>query len=434
MVSSLTFKQSYLSIGELAFKYAEKIDDIHQQIENRTVIGSENLGWRTLPNKTTTEEIQKINEVAASIRDTADIVIVIGVGGSYLGSKAVLEALTPFFEKKNSAPEIVFAGHNLSGSYLRQLLEYIEEKEVVVVVISKSGTTTEPAISFRLIYEYLEERYGDKVKNHIIAITDQSSGALRTLSNQLEFTSFSVPNDIGGRFSVLSPVGLLPIAIAGIDISELILGAQDAFKEYTVSSITKNEAYQYAALRKELLDRGLDTEILASFTPNFLSFHEWWKQLFGESEGKNHQGIFPASVTYPTDLHSLGQYIQEGKRSLFETIIEFQFYDEDCDIPTTIDNLDNLNYLANQTVNEINDVALYATIEAHIKGGIPVNHLTVKKQDAYHMGYLLYFFKTASMMSAYLLGVNPFDQPGVEEYKNNMFRMLEKPGYEVVKS
>ncbi|AOV08590.1 glucose-6-phosphate isomerase [Sporosarcina ureilytica] len=429
MVNAITFNQTHIAKEELEKQFGEKVQHIHKQMVEGTSIGAEFLGWKQLPNEIDQEELNQVLATAEKLRKSADVVVVIGVGGSYLGAKAVQDALSPYFGKNEDNPEVIFAGQNLSGTYMKQLLQHIEGKEVAVIVISKSGTTTEPAIAFRILLEYMENRYGAAMKDRVVAITDKSKGALRELANRSGFTTFVVPDDVGGRFSVLTPVGLLPIAVAGIDILQLLEGAKDAVQEYNSSELSTNSAYQYAALRNHLLNEGYNIEILASFTPNFATFHEWWKQLFGESEGKDGKGIYPASVAYPTDLHSLGQYVQDGRREIFETFVQFKETTADCAIPTTEDNLDGLNYLSDKTMNEINDVTLQATMEAHQDGGVPLIHLTVGKKDAYHIGYIIYFFEMACAMSAYLLGVNPFDQPGVEEYKKNIFRMLEKPGF-----
>lgn len=429
MGQPIKLQQSHIATSELEKLYGEQVKEIQNAMTNGTAKGADFLGWTNLPNELPADELKSVLEVAERLRKTAEVVVVIGVGGSYLGSKAVQDALSPYFERNASDPEVIFAGQNLSGTYMKQLLSHIDGREVAVIVISKSGTTTEPAIAFRILLEYMENRYKDSASERIVAITDKSKGALRELAVRSGFTTFVVPDDVGGRFSVLTPVGLLPIAVAGIDIEELLAGAKAAVSEYSSKEISSNTAYQYAALRNHLLSEGYNIEILASFTPNFATFHEWWKQLYGESEGKDGKGIYPASVAYPTDLHSLGQYVQDGRREIFETFVQFTELAEDCAIPTSADNLDGLNYLSDKTMNEINDVTLQATMQAHNDGGVPLIHLTVAKYDAYHIGYLIYFFEMSCAISAYLLGVNPFDQPGVEEYKKNIFRMLEKPGF-----
>ncbi|MFJ7936146.1 glucose-6-phosphate isomerase [Sporosarcina sp. NPDC096371] len=429
MVSPIIINQSILTVSELDSVFGKRVEKIHNEMVNGTSIGADFLGWRNLPEEVLENELESVLAVADKLRKSAEIVVVIGVGGSYLGAKAIQDVLSPYFGQNTGNPEVIFAGHNLSGTYMKQLLQYISDKEVAVIVISKSGTTTEPAIAFRILLEYMEGRYGSSTSERIVAITDKSVGALRELANRSEFASFVVPDDVGGRFSVLTPVGLLPLAVAGVDIEQLLKGAKDAVAEFSTADIASNSAYQYAALRNHLLNEGFDIEILASFSPRFATFHEWWKQLFGESEGKDGKGIFPASVAYPTDLHSMGQFVQDGRRELFETFVQFIESMGDNAIPSTTDNLDGLNYLSDKTMNEINEVTLHATMEAHEAGGVPLILLKVGNHDAYHIGYLIYFFEISCAMSAYLLGVNPFDQPGVEEYKKNIFRMLEKPGF-----
>ncbi len=429
MVFPITLEQSHMAVNKLEEIYGERVKKIHSDMNKGTSAGAEFLGWKNLPNELPKNELENVLEVAKNIRKIADIVVVIGVGGSYLGAKAVQDALSPYFQKESKDPEVIYAGQNLSGTYMKQLLDYIEGKEVAVIVISKSGTTTEPAIAFRILLEYMENRYKSSVSERIIVITDKSKGALKELATGSKFKSFIVPDDIGGRYSVLTPVGLLPLAVAGIDIEQLLLGAKDASADYSGDDLKANTAYEYAALRNQLLSEDFNVEILASFSPRLEMFHEWWKQLFGESEGKDGKGIFPAAVAYPTDLHSLGQYVQDGRRMLFETFLQFKETAEDCAIPTSTENLDGLNYLSHKTMNEINEVTMQATMKAHSDGGVPLIHITIGKHDAYHIGYLIYFFELSCAMSAYLLEVNPFDQPGVEEYKKNIFSMLEKPGF-----
>lgn len=430
MVSVLQYKQQYASKELLEQQYYDIVARFHEQMEAGTSLGAEFLGWRTLPVDLKLSEIEAIERTANRLRHISDIVVVVGVGGSYLGARAVKEALAPYFSKKEEGPEVIFAGHNFSGPYMHQLLNYLNGQEVSVIVISKSGTTTEPAVAFRFLYDYMVERYAEQVQDRIIAITDAEKGALRQLADEVGLEIFIVPDDVGGRYSVLTPVGLLPIAVCGINIRQLIEGAKEGVKRYTKPSISENPAYEYAVIRNHLLKQEFDIEVLASFTPNLTMFHEWWKQLFGESEGKNHKGLFPASVVYPTDLHSLGQYIQDGQRNLFETFISIGEVDEDCLIPDSEDNLDGLDYLANRSLHDVSNVVVNAAMKAHNDGGVPTNNIIIGKQDAYHLGNLIYFFETACAMSAYILGVNPFDQPGVEAYKTNMFTMLGKPGYE----
>lgn len=429
MVIPLTLNQSHVSISKLEEVFGTQVKTIHQEMNKGTSEGADYLGWKNYPNEISLNELEDALKAAKKLRENADLVVVIGIGGSYLGAKAIQDALSPYFEKKSDDPEVLFAGQNLSGAYMKQLLSYMGSKEVAIIVISKSGTTTEPAIAFRIMLEYMENRYGSSASERIVAITDKSEGALREMAVRSGFTSFIIPNDIGGRYSVLTPVGLIPLAVAGVDIEQLLAGAKKAIHDLSNADIGSNIAYQYAALRTLLLSEGYNVEILASFSPSFETFHEWWKQLFGESEGKGGNGIFPAAVAYPTDLHSLGQYIQDGQRMLFETFVHFAEEAEDCAIPSSKENLDGLNYLSDKTLNEINEVMMHGAMEAHRDGGVPLLRLEVAKQDAYHVGYLIYFFQLSCAMSAYLQGLNPFDQPGVEEYKNNIFRLLEKPGH-----
>ncbi|WP_399629140.1 glucose-6-phosphate isomerase [Sporosarcina sp. SG10008] len=429
MVIPLTLNQSHVSISKLEEVFGTQVKTIHQEMNKGTSEGADYLGWKNYPNEISSHELEDALKAAKKLRENADLVVVIGIGGSYLGAKAIQDALSPYFEKKSDDPEVLFAGQNLSGAYMKQLLSYMGSKEVAIIVISKSGTTTEPAIAFRIMLEYMENRYGSSASERIVAITDKSEGALREMAVRSGFTSFIIPNDIGGRYSVLTPVGLIPLAVAGVDIEQLLAGAKKAIHDLSNADIGSNIAYQYAALRTLLLSEGYNVEILASFSPSFETFHEWWKQLFGESEGKGGNGIFPAAVAYPTDLHSLGQYIQDGQRMLFETFVHFTEEAEDCAIPSSKENLDGLNYLSDKTLNEINEVMMHGAMEAHRDGGVPLLRLEVAKQDAYHVGYLIYFFQLSCAMSAYLQGLNPFDQPGVEEYKNNIFRLLEKPGH-----
>ena len=429
MVIPLTLNQSHVSISKLEEVFGTQVKTIHQEMNKGTSEGADYLGWKNYPNEISSNELEDALKAAKKLRENADLVVVIGIGGSYLGAKAIQDALSPYFEKNSDDPEVLFAGQNLSGAYMKQLLSYMGSKEVAIIVISKSGTTTEPAIAFRIMLEYMENRYGSSASERIVAITDKSEGALREMAVRSGFTSFIIPNDIGGRYSVLTPVGLIPLAVAGVDIEQLLAGAKKAIHDLSNADIGSNIAYQYAALRTLLLSEGYNVEILASFSPSFETFHEWWKQLFGESEGKGGNGIFPAAVAYPTDLHSLGQYIQDGQRMLFETFVHFTEEAEDCAIPSSKENLDGLNYLSDKTLNEINEVMMHGAMEAHRDGGVPLLRLEVAKQDAYHVGYLIYFFQLSCAMSAYLQGQNPFDQPGVEEYKNNIFRLLEKPGH-----
>ncbi len=406
---------------------------IHEEMHTPTSKDHDALGWVELAIKQDQQEIEQMLAVANEIRTKSAVLIVIGIGGSYLGAKAVQDALSPYFSKKAGETEVIYAGQNMSGAYINQLLQYVEDREVYVNVISKSGTTLEPAISFRVIKSYMEKRYGEEIKNRIILTTDPTNGLLRKLAQEEGFRSFEVPADVGGRFSVLTPVGLFPLAVGGIDIRALLDGAKQATNDLMFSNYKENEAYEYALSRYLLEKKGYIIEIMASFEPSLRNVFEWWKQLFGESEGKDEKGIFPVSVTYTTDLHSIGQYIQAGKRQIFETILHVRNQQEDCTIQLVENNFDQLNFLEDKTFHDINTIAKNSSILAHYDGGVPVIQVEIDKLDEYHLGYLLYFYEKACAMSAYLSGVNPFDQPGVESYKNNIFALLNKPGYESLK-
>ena len=410
-------------------QYRDFVKVAHHAMTEKTATGSEFLGWLEWPKYIKDEEIQEIEDFAKTIQESANILVVIGIGGSYLGAKAIQEMLCSHFTAPHEV-EVIYAGHHLSGRYLTQLMNYLDEKDVFVNVISKSGTTTEPAVAFRLIRQYMEKRYGSDSAKRIVATTDAENGALRTLSEEAGYKTFSIPDDIGGRYSVFTAVGLLPLAAAGISIREFLNGAKKAMEDLSSSELEENTAYQYAAARQQLMAKGFSTEILASFEANMVYVHEWWKQLFGESEGKTGKGIFPASVIYPTDLHSMGQYIQDGRRLLFETILQFEENGDDLMLDMEEDNRDGLNYLADKTFSTINRQSFDGVAFAHSDGGVPVLALRVGAYDAYHAGYLLYFFMKACAMSAYLSGVNPFDQPGVEAYKQNLYALLGKPGFE----
>lgn len=397
--------------------------------------GNDFLGWVNLPESITAQEISTIEQCAKSLESQAELIIVIGIGGSYLGAKAVLEAMGNPFEclkKKQDKPVVVFAGQNLSEDYLYELMEASEEYSIAAVVISKSGTTTEPAVAFRIIKKAIEERYGKaEASKRIVAVTDAARGALRTLATQEGYATFVIPDDVGGRFSVLTPVGLLPLAAAGINISELVRGAQDMAKATAPDvAFEKNPAAVYAAARTALYRKGKKIEILASYDPKLQYLAEWWKQLYGESEGKEGKGIFPASVTLTADLHSMGQYIQEGERTLMETVISVKKPHNKVVIENDPDNLDGLNFLAGKRVSEVNLMAELGTLLAHVDGGVPNIRIEIPEINEYYIGALLYFFEKACGISGYALGVNPFDQPGVEAYKKNMFALLDKPGYE----
>ena len=397
--------------------------------------GNDFLGWVHLPSSITEAEIAQIQAAAERLRSKADLVICIGIGGSYLGAKAVLEAMSDPFQllrKEQQNPTVVFAGQNISEDYIHSLMEASAEHSIGAIVISKSGTTTEPAIAFRLIKAEIEKRYGkQEAAQRIVAVTDKARGALKTLATNEGYETFVIPDDVGGRFSVLTPVGLLPLAVAGVDIAALVRGAQqmEAATADTVA-FDENPAAIYAATRNTLYNDGKKIEILGSYEPRLQYVNEWWKQLYGESEGKQGKGIFPASVTLTADLHSMGQYIQEGERTLFETIISVAAPDHEVKIEADAENLDGLNYLAGKRISEVNRMAELGVQLAHVDGGVPNIRIEIPAVDAEAIGGLLYFFEMACGISGYILGVNPFDQPGVEAYKKNMFALLEKPGYE----
>jgi glucose-6-phosphate isomerase len=416
-------------------KYKEQVENIHKDLHKRADYENDFVGWLNLPTNYDKEEFERIKKAAERINNDSSILVVIGIGGSYLGARAVIEGLTSSFYninsyKKRKHPRILYAGNSLSSSYINELIEAIGDKDFSINVISKSGTTTEPAIAFRIFREMLENKYGiDEARSRIYVTTDKEKGALKTLADREGYEQFVVPDNIGGRYSVLTAVGLLPIATAGIDIDKLMKGARDAQEKYNDSNLKYNDCYQYAVARNILYNNGKTIEVLANYEPKMHSFTEWWKQLFGESEGKNHLGIFPAGVDLSTDLHSMGQYIQDGRRDLFETVINIEEADSNITINADDDNLDGLNYLAGKDINYVNHKAMEGAVKAHVSGDVPNIMLSVEKMDEEEMGHFIYFFEKACAMSGNILGVNPFNQPGVEAYKTNMFKLLEKPGY-----
>ncbi len=415
--------------------YVAKALDAFDVLKDETGEGNDFLGWKKLPRQITDRELSEYEAIRDKwAKKGVDLVIAIGIGGSYLGAKCVMEALSHNFAKQlksKDAAEVVFAGNNLSEEYLAELMDLAAERNVACIVISKSGTTTEPAVAFRIVKQYLESHYGkEEAADRIVAITDAQKGALKTLATQENYVSFVVPDNVGGRFSVFTPVGLLPICVAGFDIRELVAGAVDALKDLEIKS-EKNPAIQYAAMRNCLhTELGKSTEILVNYNPKLTYVAEWWKQLFGESEGKDGKGIYPASVNNTADLHSMGQFIQEGSRIMFETVLHVENAQRSVVIESDPQNLDQLNYLAGKHIEHCNHMAELGTQIAHIDGGVPQMAVTFEKVDAFNLGSLLYFFEFACGISAYILGVNPFNQPGVEAYKKNMFALLEKPGYE----
>ncbi len=398
--------------------------------------GNDFLGWVDLPENYDKEEFARIKIAAEKIKKSCDILVVIGIGGSYLGARAAIEFVkSPLYNNlKKDTPDIYFAGNNISTTALTELISICEGKDICVNVISKSGTTTEPAIAFRVFKSILIEKYGeDGAKERIYVTTDKARGTLKSFSDAAGYETFVVPDDVGGRYSVLTAVGLLPIACAGIDIDEMMKGAVDARSNFNTPCISNNDAIKYAAIRNILARKGKSTEILVGYEPYLLMLNEWWKQLYGESEGKDQKGIFPASVIFSTDLHSLGQYIQDGGRNLFETVINVGDSGVIFTIPEDSANVDGLNFIAGETLDYVNKKAMLATLMAHNDGGVPNIVLDIKDKTAYSFGYIVYFFEFACAISGYMLGVNPFDQPGVEAYKKNMFALLGKPGYEDMK-
>ena len=404
-------------------------------LENGQGAGNDFLGWMHLPSSITAEELAELKSVAQTLRSQCEVVVVIGIGGSYLGAKAVNDALAGSFdllEGNRKNPIVLYAGQNIGEDYLAELVSILRGRQFGLINISKSGTTTEPAIAFRILKQLLEEQAGkEAAKQRIVAITDARKGALRTLADQEGYKTFVIPDNVGGRFSVLTPVGLLPIAVAGHDIEALVAGAV-AMEQKTGLDIPfdENPAAKYAATRNALYRDGKKIEILVNYHPKLHYFGEWWKQLYGESEGKNHKGIFPAAVDFSTDLHSMGQWIQDGERTIFETVISVEKPNKEMLIPTDEANLDGLNFLAGKHVDEVNKMAELGTMLAHVDGGVPNIKLSIARLDEHNLGQLIYFFERACGISGYLLGVNPFDQPGVEAYKKNMFALLDKPGYE----
>ena len=416
-------------------KYKSQVENIHKDLHRRAGDEEDFVGWLELPTNYDKEEFERIKKAAKKIRKESDVLLVIGIGGSYLGARAVIDALNSSFvnlqkEEKRKYPMIFYVGNNLSPNYINELIEILEDKDFSVNVISKSGTTTEPAIAFRIFREILENKYGiDEARSRIYVTTDKQRGALKTLSEMEGYERFIVPDNVGGRYSVLSAVGLLPIATAGVDIDKLMNGARVAQEKYSDSDLKYNECYRYAVARNILYKSDKLIEVLVNYEPKLHYFTEWWKQLYGESEGKDRKGIFPAGVDYTTDLHSMGQYVQDGRRNLFETVINIKKPNLNIRLNSDDDNLDGLNYLAGKDLDYVNKKAMEGTIEAHVSGGVPNIMITIDELNEENIGELIYFFELACGISGNILGVNPFNQPGVEEYKRNMFRLLEKPGY-----
>ena len=416
-------------------KHKEQVENIHKDLHRRASKEDDFVGWLELPSNYDKKEFKRIQTAAKRINKDSDILLVIGIGGSYLGARAVIEALSSSFYNMQTLKQrkhtlVLFAGNNLSPNYINDLIEVIGDKDFSINVISKSGTTTEPAIAFRIFREILENKYGiDEARSRIYVTTDKEKGALKKLSEEEGYETFVIPDNVGGRFSVLTPVGLLPIAVAGIDIEKLMEGAKLAQDNYNDEKLKYNECYQYAVIRNLLYQDGKTMEVFANYEPKMHYMTEWLKQLFGESEGKEEEGIFPAGIDLTTDLHSMGQYMQQGLRNLFETVLSIESPKSNITINSDDDNLDGLNYLAGKDLDYVNKKAMEGTIEAHVSGGVPNIIFKMEKLDEENLGGLIYFFELACAMSGSILKVNPFNQPGVEEYKKNMFRLLEKPGY-----
>lgn len=436
MKLNANYVKDFLSQEELAAIYPE-IKAAHKVLHDGTGAGNDFLGWLNLPAEYDKAEFARIKAAAQRIKENSDVLIVIGIGGSYLGARAAIELLrSPFYNNlKKDTPEIYFAGNNINPAYLNEVLALCEGKDVSINVISKSGTTTEPALAFRIFRDLLEKKYGtDGAKDRIYCTTDKARGTLKQLCDEQGYETFVIADDVGGRYSVLTAVGLLPIAVAGVDIDAVMQGAADAMKELDNDDVATNDCYRYAAARNCFYRKGKLVEILVSYEPAFTMMAEWFKQLYGESEGKQNKGLFPASVTFSTDLHSMGQYIQEGERILFETVVDIKKPKTDLFIEEDATNADGLNFLSSQNMSIVNRKAFEGTILAHTEGGVPNLVLEVPEINAYEFGYMVYFFEKACAISGYTLGVNPFDQPGVESYKKNMFALLGKPGFEAMRA
>lgn len=436
-MSNIKLELKYTQIdNKEIMKQAEKVKEIHKELQESKNKEDEFLGWLSLPSNYDKKEFEKIKKCAKKIRKDSEVLIVIGIGGSYLGARAIIESLTHTFYNylpsgQRKSPQILYVGNNISGTYLNDLVELIGDRDLSINVISKSGTTTEPAIAFRFFREFMENKYGIKeARKRIFVTTDKEKGALKILADKEDYETFVIPNNVGGRYSVLTAVGLLPIATAGINIDKLLEGARFAEEKYSDENLKYNDCYKYAVVRNILYSNEKNIEILVTYESKMHYIVEWWKQLFGESEGKEGKGIYPSGAEFTTDLHSLGQYIQEGRRNLFETVINIEKQESNIKIHMDEDNLDEINYLSDKTMDYVNKKAMEATIKAHVDGDVPNIVLNMEKLDEETIGHLIYFFELACAMSGKLLGINPFNQPGVEKYKTNMFKLLGKPGYE----
>lgn len=430
----LNLENSTLSEKEV-MKYADKVALIHEELHQKADYKSEFLGWLELPTQYDKIEVEEIKKAAKKIRSNSEVLVVIGIGGSYLGARAVIEGLTHTFynylpQEQRKSPQILYVGNNLNPNYINDLIDLIGNRDLSINVISKSGTTTEPAIAFRIFRELLENKYGlEEAQKRIYVTTDQKKGALKQIADEENYTTFVIPDNVGGRYSVLTAVGLLPIATAGINIEKLLEGARFAQEKYLDKNLKYNDCYKYAVARNILYKNKKSIEILVSYEPKLHYMIEWWKQLYGESEGKEGKGIYPTGAEFTTDLHSLGQFIQEGTRNLFETVINIKDSSSNLNIHQDEDNLDELNYLVDKDLDYVNKKAMEGTISAHAEGGVPNIVIIMDKLNEFTLGHLIYFFELACAMSGKILGINPFDQPGVEKYKTNMFRLLGKPGY-----
>lgn len=421
----LNLKNAGISSKEI-LQYSEKVKKIHNDLNKSLDKKQAFTGWITWPDSYDEKEFEKIKKIATKVKKDSDVLIVIGIGGSYLGARAVIEALTNRNKTKSNV-EILYVGNSLSANYINEIIDYVSDKDISINVISKSGKTTEPAIAFRVFRNLLENKYGvDNARKRIFVTTTKRKGALYKIAMQEKYVKLSIPENIGGRYSVLTAVGLLPMAVAGINIDKIMKGAKFAQNKYDEENLKYNDCYKYAVARNILYEKEKNIEILGAYEPKLFYFIEWWKQLYGESEGKNHEGIFPTGTIYTTDLHSLGQYIQEGRRNLFETILNIKNMDSDLIIGYDEENLDELNYIAGKSLSFVNKKAMEGTVQAHVDGGVPNIMIDVDSLNESSIGHLIYFFEKACAMSGNLLGVNPFDQPGVEKYKENMFRLLGK--------
>ena len=427
---TMKFDASHGLLKEDILSYQYKVTELHGAIRSRTGAGNDFMGWVEWPVSYDKEEFERILKVAEKVKDKAEVLVVCGIGGSYLGARAAIEMIQGMYS--DCKTEVVFVGNTFSSTYVSQVLNHIKDKSVILNVISKSGTTTETALAFRVLRDFMEKKYGkEEARERIIATTDKARGALKTLADQEGYETFVIPDDIGGRYSVITPVGLVPMAIMGIDIRKVFEGLNDAYNDLNTADLAKNPAYQYAVARRILQNQGYDVEMFVTYEPQLQMLAEWWKQLMGESEGKDGKGILPDSACFSTDLHSLGQFVQEGKKVLFETVLEVETPSEDLTVTEDPANLDNMNYLTGKSYDWVNKMAEKGTIEAHVEvGGVPNIVVTVPDMKEYSFGYLCYFFFIATAMTCYLLEINPFNQPGVEIYKKNMFRLLGKPGYE----